>query len=46
MATATPPKSVFPRPPLIHDHAALFQEPTYEDGQPYADQNDDTEPDE
>ncbi|CQR59209.1 hypothetical protein [Streptomyces leeuwenhoekii] len=33
----------WPRPPLIHDHARLFVEPTYLDGQPYsADDKDDT----
>lgn len=26
----------WPRPPLIHDHARLFQEPVYTDGQSYA----------
>lgn len=34
----------WPRPPLIHDHARLFLEPTYHNGQPYsADDEDDTE---
>jgi hypothetical protein len=32
-------------PPLIHDHASLFKEPTYPDGQPYTEEDDDTEPD-
>lgn len=26
----------WPRPPLVHDHARLFQEPVYTDGQSYA----------
>jgi hypothetical protein len=31
------PHITYPRPPLVRDHAVLFHEPTYEDGQPYAD---------
>lgn len=34
-ATITPPKSSYPRPPLVHDHAQLFVEARYEDGEPY-----------
>jgi hypothetical protein len=32
---APKPKPVYPRPPLVHDHTTLFQEPAYPDGQPY-----------
>ncbi|WP_371099853.1 hypothetical protein [Streptomyces sp. PU_AKi4] len=34
---ATAKQTSWPRPPLVHDHAALFREPVYEGGQPYAD---------
>ncbi|WP_042174615.1 hypothetical protein [Streptomyces sp. NBRC 110035] len=35
----------WPRPRLVHDHAALFREPTYADGQPYAtDDDEDDQP--
>lgn len=34
--TATLKQSRWPRPQLVHDHAALFREPVYVDGQPYA----------
>lgn len=30
------PRTDWPRPRLIHDHTALFMEPAYLDGQPYA----------
>lgn len=40
-ATITPPRDSYPRPHLVHDHARLFQEPAYADGQPYADDQDD-----
>ncbi|MBJ6623553.1 hypothetical protein [Streptomyces sp. DHE17-7] len=30
-------RASWPRPPLVHDHRVLFREPTYQDGQPYAD---------
>ncbi|MFD7995562.1 hypothetical protein [Streptomyces mexicanus] len=47
-ATISPPKSSYPRPQLVHDHARLFREPVYTDGQPYDleadDEDDDTEP--
>lgn len=36
----TEPYRNWPRPPLVHDHTALFREPTYEDGQPYTDTED------
>ena len=44
--TLTPPAATYPRPRLVHDHATLFQEPTYSDGQPYAleDDGDDDDP--
>jgi hypothetical protein len=41
-ATATPPKPAYPRPELRHQHADLFREPVYADGQPY-DGDDDLE---
>lgn len=34
------PRITYPRPQLVRDHAVLFREPTYEDGQPYADDTD------
>ena len=38
-------KHDWPRPPLVHDRTDLFREPTYEDGQPYADNHlEDDEP--
>lgn len=37
----TAPAPSRPRPPLVYDHRALFREPVYDDGQPYADQADD-----
>ena len=37
-------KPVYPRPPLVHDHAALFREPAYEDGQPYPGDDEEDEP--
>lgn len=27
----------WPRPRLVHDHATLFVQPVYQDGQPYTD---------
>jgi hypothetical protein len=39
MATATPPKPTYPRPP-VH-WVGLFQEPVYADGQLYVDGTDD-----
>jgi len=33
----------WPRPPLVHDHAVLFREPAYQDGQPYTDADQDDE---
>lgn len=39
--TITPPPSAYPRPQLTHDHATLFQEPVYVDGQPYTTDLDD-----
>ncbi|MFF7190574.1 hypothetical protein ACFZAR_36390 [Streptomyces sp. NPDC008222] len=50
MPAATPtkpkPQQSYPRPELVHDHAKLFQEPAYDNGQPYTDddEDDDTEP--
>ena len=41
---ARAPKLLYPRPPLVHDHAALFQEPSYEGGEPYAVDDEDDEP--
>ena len=44
-ATATPPKPAYPRPPLAFQREDLFREPTYNDGQPYALEDDeDDEP--
>ncbi|MCF0086636.1 MULTISPECIES: hypothetical protein [unclassified Streptomyces] len=31
------PRIAYLRPPLVRDHHALFVEPVYTDGQPYAD---------
>lgn len=39
-ATATPPRAAYPRPQVCHQHNVLFREPAYEDGQPYADLDD------
>ncbi|MGP3737996.1 hypothetical protein ACTWJ9_33340 (plasmid) [Streptomyces sp. GDS52] len=39
------PRREWPRPQLVHDHASLFREPAYADGQPYA-ADDDLEDDE
>ena len=40
--TARPkPKHDYPRPQLVRDHAVLFQEPVYQDGEPYADDGED-----
>lgn len=33
---ATAPAPARPRPPVAYDHQALFREPVYADGQPYA----------
>lgn len=33
----------YPRPQLVRDHAVLFQEPVYQDGQPYTDHDDEEE---
>jgi hypothetical protein len=43
--TTLPPKTmpVYPRPPIVRDHATLFVEAVYEDGQPYADPDDEEE---
>lgn len=41
----TMPAPSRPRPPLVHDHQALFLEPAYEDGQPYDDGDDSEEGD-
>lgn len=35
----------YPRPRLVHDHAVLFREPAYPDGQPYTDDPDDEDDD-
>ena len=44
-ATTAPPKHAYPRPPLVHDRATLFREPAYQDGEPYAEPDDeDAEP--
>ncbi|MET8585695.1 hypothetical protein ABZX39_33230 [Streptomyces collinus] len=40
-ATATKPRIVYPRPPIVVLHADLFREAVYEDGEPYGDQDDD-----
>ncbi|MGV9891657.1 hypothetical protein [Streptomyces sp. NPDC003395] len=37
------PRIDYPRPQLVRDHAVLFQEPVYEDGQPYTDDDEDDE---
>jgi hypothetical protein len=39
---ATAPAPSRPRPPVAYEHGQLFQEPVYEDGQPY-DGDDDLE---
>lgn len=44
-ATVTLPKASYPRPPIVRDHDQLFQQPAYEDGQPYADGLDDEDDD-
>ncbi|MFJ6069001.1 hypothetical protein ACIQHU_38930 [Streptomyces tendae] len=31
------PRIAYPRPPLVRDHASLFREAVYCDGQPYSD---------
>lgn len=31
------PRIAYPRPPLVRDHASLFREAVYGDGQPYND---------
>ena len=44
-ATATKPRIDYPRPRIVHDHAVLFREATYEDGRPYGELDDeDDEP--
>lgn len=35
------PLIVYPRPPLVCDHARLFVEARYEDGEPYGEALDD-----
>ena len=40
-ATVAPPQHIYPRPPLVHDRTVLFQEPAYQDGEPYADDEED-----
>lgn len=42
MTAPTPvkPKPTWPRPQLVHQHADLFREPAYENGEPYAEQDD------
>lgn len=37
------PRREWPRPRLVHDHRALFVEPAYADGQPYAADDEDDE---
>lgn len=37
---ATAPAPSRPRPPVAFDHAALFREPVYADGQPYGSDDD------
>lgn len=41
-ATVLPlrPRIDYPRPQLVNDHTKLFVEPTYEDGEPYAQDDD------
>ncbi|GAA3807905.1 hypothetical protein ACFQ0G_53735 [Streptomyces chiangmaiensis] len=36
MTATVAPKQTYPRPQLVHDHTRMFVEPTYQDGQPYA----------
>ncbi|MFR9794186.1 hypothetical protein ACL07V_37125 [Streptomyces sp. MB22_4] len=45
-ATVLPPKLRidYPRPQLVNDHATLFVEPTYEDGEPYAQDDEENGP--
>lgn len=47
-ATARPPQPKvrlsYPRPPLVHDHTTLFQEPAYNNGEPYSAEPDDDDP--
>lgn len=40
MTTLLPTRPVYPRPPIVCDHATLFREAVYEDGQPYGEQDD------
>ena len=44
-ATALPskPRIEYPRPKLVHDHAKLFVEARYDDGEPYAQPDDEGE---
>lgn len=43
-ATATRPRIDYPRPPVVVLHTDLFREPSYENGEPYAeDSEDDTD---
>lgn len=42
-ATATRPRIDYPRPQVTVLHTELFREPVYEDGEPYA-QDDEDEP--
>lgn len=40
-ATATRLRIDYPRPPLTVRHTDLFREPAYEDGEPYAQDDED-----
>jgi hypothetical protein len=42
-ATATRPRIDYPRPPVVALHTELFVEPAYEDGEPYAQADEDDE---
>ena len=44
MTTAVRHAPAYPRPPLVFQHRDLFREPAYENGQPYADEDEDDEP--
>jgi len=44
--TVRPPKPAidYPRPPVVREHAKLFVEASYQDGEPYAQDDEDEEP--
>lgn len=44
-APALAPKPSWPKPRLVHQHADLFREPAYQDGQPYTNHDDEDDDD-